>query len=79
MLTTWLGKKGFRVQSVSSVKEAKQRMEGSFYDLVLSDLRLPDGDGIALLHWMTGYAEIQSAVLAMKSGAADYIAKPLNP
>lgn len=91
MLTTWLGKKGFRVQSVSSVKEAKQRMEGTFYDLVLSDLRLPDGDGIALLHWMksqcptvpvilmTGYAEIQSAVLAMKSGAADYIAKPLNP
>lgn len=91
MLTTWLGKKGFRVQSVSSVKEAKQRMEGSFYDLVLSDLRLPDDDGIALLHWMksqcptvpvilmTGYAEIQSAVLAMKSGAADYIAKPLNP
>ena len=91
MLTTWLGKKGFRVQSVSSVREAKQRMEGAFYDLVLSDLRLPDGDGIALLHWMksqcptvpvilmTGYAEIQSAVLAMKSGAADYIAKPLNP
>ena len=91
MLTTWLGKKGFRVQSVSSVKEAKQRMEGAFYDLVLSDLRLPDSDGIALLHWMkkqsitvpvilmTGYAEIQSAVLAMKSGAADYIAKPLNP
>ena len=91
MLTTWLGKKGFRVQSVSSVKEAKQRMEGTFYDLVLSDLRLPDGDGIALLHWMksqcptvpvilmTGYADIQSAVLAMKSGAADYIAKPLNP
>ena len=91
MLITWLGKKGVRVQSVSSVKEAKQRMEGTFYDLVLSDLRLPDGDGIALLHWMksqcptvpvilmTGYAEIQSAVLAMKSGAADYIAKPLNP
>ena len=91
MLTTWLGKKGFRVQSVASVKEAKQRLEGAFYDLVLSDLRLPDSDGIALLHWMksqcptvpvilmTGYAEIQSAVLAMKSGAADYIAKPLNP
>ena len=91
MLTTWLGKKGFHVQSVASVKEAKQRLEGAFYDLVLSDLRLPDSDGIALLHWMksqcptvpvilmTGYAEIQSAVLAMKSGAADYIAKPLNP
>ena len=91
MLTTWLGKKGFRVQSVSSVREAKQRMEGTCYDLVLSDLRLPDSDGITLLHWMksqcptipvilmTGYAEIQSAVMAMKSGAADYISKPLNP
>ena len=91
MLTTWLGKKGFHVQSVSSVKEAKQHLGDSYFDLVLSDLRLPDSDGLALLHWMknqcptipvilmTGYAEIQSAVLAMKSGASDYIAKPLNP
>ena len=54
-------------------------------------MRLPDHDGIHLLKWMgekelhipliimTGYADIQSAVQAMKLGAQDYIAKPVNP
>ena len=91
MLTTWLGKKGFEVSAVSSVAEARRRLASATYDLVISDLRLPDGDGIDLLKWlkdnypsvplimMTSYAEIQTAVQAMKLGAADYIAKPLNP
>lgn len=91
MLTTWLGKKGFEVKTVASVGDAKRRIGADRYDLVLSDLRLPDGDGIELLKWlkanhpltplimMTSYAEIQTAVQAMKLGAADYIAKPLNP
>ncbi|RHJ91802.1 sigma-54-dependent transcriptional regulator [Parabacteroides bouchesdurhonensis] len=91
MLTTWLGKKGFEVDSTTSVIDAKHRIEGKEYNLVISDLRLPDEDGIALLKWlkakhaslslimMTSYAEIQTAVQAMKLGASDYIAKPLNP
>ena len=91
MLTTWLSKKGFTVKSVSAVADAKRKIEEETFDLVLSDLRLPDSDGIDLLKWMknnhlslplimmTGYAEIQTAVQAMKSGASDYIAKPLNP
>lgn len=91
MLTTWLGKKGFVVRSSSSVSDAKRRLGEEAFDLVISDLRLPDGDGIDLLKWlksthpslplimMTSYAEIQTAVQAMKLGAADYIAKPLNP
>ena len=91
MLTTWLGKKGFVVRSSSSVSDAKRRLGEEAYDLVISDLRLPDSDGIDLLKWlknthpslplimMTSYAEIQTAVQAMKLGAADYIAKPLNP
>ena len=91
MLTTWLGKKGFSVSSSSTVADAKRKLEGETVDLVLSDLRLPDSDGIDLLRWlkkafpsvplimMTSYAEIQTAVQAMKLGAADYIAKPLNP
>ena len=90
MLTTWLGKKGF-VRSSSSVSDAKRRLGEEAFDLVISDLRLPDSDGIDLLKWlknthpslplimMTSYAEIQTAVQAMKLGAADYIAKPLNP
>ena len=91
MLTTWLGKKGVVVRSSSSVSDAKRRLGEEAFDLVISDLRLPDSDGIDLLKWlksthpslplimMTSYAEIQTAVQAMKLGAADYIAKPLNP
>ena len=91
MLTTWLGKKGFVVRSSSAVSDAKRRLGEEAFDLVISDLRLPDSDGIDLLKWlksthpslplimMTSYAEIQTAVQAMKLGAADYIAKPLNP
>lgn len=90
MLTTWLGKKGFVVKASSSVADAKRKIESGKFDLVISDLRLSDSDGIDLLKWlkqaypslplimMTGYAEIQTAVQAMKLGATDYISKPLN-
>lgn len=91
MLSTWLKKKGFDVSSVTTITEAKKTIEKESFDIVLSDLRLPDGDGIELLHWlennsfslpvivMTGYAEVQTAVQAIKSGASDYISKPINP
>lgn len=91
MLKTWLGKKGFQVASVSSIARAQKHIEAESVDLILSDLRLPDKDGIDLLKWlaergrqiplimMTGYADIQSAVQAMKLGARDYVAKPVNP
>lgn len=90
MLKTWLGKRDYGVDCVSTVAEAKRVMDGS-YDVVLSDLRLPDEDGIALLAWMkerginvpfvvmTSYAEVQSAVNSMKLGAFDFVAKPINP
>lgn len=91
MLKTWLGKKGFLVDTVSSNARARKQLDAQPYDLVLSDLRLPDQDGIFLLSWMkehghhasliimTGYADIQSAVQAMKHGASDYISKPVQP
>jgi two-component system response regulator HydG len=91
MLSTWLGKKGFSVTTATTIKDAMQKLKGGSYDLILSDLRLPDGDGIELLQWkkeilpetpfivMTNYAEIRTAVQAIKSGASDYIAKPINP
>lgn len=91
MLKTWLGKKGFEVASASNIARAKKHIETQAPDLILSDLRLPDQDGIHLLMWMneqgmdipliimTGYADIQSAVQAIKLGARDYVAKPVNP
>ena len=91
MLQTWLRKKGFEVDKATSVGAAVKLLVDNAADLVLSDLRLPDHDGLRLLKWMrdhdnnapfivmTNYAEVQNAVLAMKSGAADYIAKPVQP
>ena len=92
MIQAWLKKKGFEVEKATSGKAALDLLEeDNERDLILSDLRLPDHDGLALLKWtqkhnlsipfivMTSYAEVQNAVLAMKSGATDYIAKPFPP
>lgn len=92
MIQTWLRKKGFEVEKATSVGAAlKLLQEDSQRDLILSDLRLPDHDGLTTLRWlhkqglhipfivMTSYAEVQNAVLAMKSGANDYVAKPFHP
>ena len=91
MLRTWLSKRGFGVGTASSVAAARTALAAGGFSLVLSDMRLPDEDGIALLQWMAGagvaapvivmtsYAEIQNAVRCMKLGARDYVAKPVNP
>ena len=91
MLQNWFDKNGFEALLLSSVEQAKKSLAKNRFNLVLTDLRLPDGDGIMLLTWikermrelpviiMTGYAEIQSAVLAIKLGAFDFLEKPVNP
>lgn len=91
MLKTWLTKKGYQIHTASNVARARKVIETESVDLILSDLRLPDHDGIDILRWlikhermipliiMTGYADIQSAVQAMKLGASDYVPKPINP
>ena len=91
MLQSWFSKNGFEVVLTSRMEQAKKEIVQQHFSLVLADLRLPDGDGIMLLEWiceqkktipvimMTSYAEIQSAVSAMKLGAFDYLQKPVNP
>lgn len=93
MLGTWLRKKGYEVTTASSVAAAVKVLQraDNVPQLVLSDLRMPDHDGLHLLQWMhahaihlpfiimTSYAEVQNAVEAMKLGATDYIAKPVQP
>ena len=84
MIQTWLKKNNYDADLVSRYEQAKIAITSKHYDLILTDLRLPDGDGIILMSWvkekqknqvpfivMTGYAEVQTAVSAMKMGAFD--------
>jgi two-component system response regulator HydG len=91
MLKTWFTKKGFEARASISVADAKKEIELFQPNLIISDLRLPDGSGLDLLKWtkdkypeiviimMTNYADIQTAVESIRAGAYDYIAKPFNP
>lgn len=91
MLQKFLAKQGHEVQTSFSAPDAKSKFEAHDFDLVITDLRLPDYDGIQLLSEikkkapqtavivMTGYAEVGTAVTAMKRGAFDYISKPFTP
>lgn len=91
MLKSWLVKRAFSVETASNVPEAKQKVKEQPFDLILSDIRMPDADGFSFLTWvkkydsdilvimMTGYADIETAVESMKSGAVDYISKPIEP
>lgn len=90
MLKTFLTKKGFETSSAFSFSEAEQLIKKQDFDLVLTDVRLPDTDGVKILQFikdhnsqiqvilMTGYADIKTAVNAMKLGAFDYVSKPIN-
>ena len=91
MLKTFLQKRGYEVEEAFSFSEGTKKLNTFAPDIILSDLRLPDKDGIALLEMvmrekpqipvvlMTGYADIRTAVQAMKMGAFEYVAKPISP
>ncbi|WP_026914672.1 sigma-54-dependent transcriptional regulator [Christiangramia portivictoriae] len=91
MLTTFLEKREYKVELVFSASEAFNKIEKSNFELVLTDVRLPDHDGLEILKRvkakdaatqvivMTSYAEISMAVNAMKEGAFDYVSKPFRP
>ncbi len=85
-----LAREGFRTVQAYHLSTAKKLLQqASDGDIVVSDLRLPDGDGIDLLRWMrkegmtqpliimTNYAEVHTAVESMKLGSLDYIPKQL--
>lgn len=90
MMKTFLTKKGFEVYNAFSFKEATVILKDQQVDLVLTDVRLPDSDGIEILKFikevnpttqvilMTGYTDIKTAVNVMKMGAFDYVSKPIN-
>jgi DNA-binding NtrC family response regulator len=91
MLRHALESQGHAVVEARDEAEARARLADSLPAVVLSDLRLPDGDGLGVLRAardadpelpvivMTAYGSIQDAVAAMKDGATDFLAKPVDP
>src|SRR5690606_33438391 len=91
MLETFLSKNGFLVKTAYNLKSAFGLLDSTVFDIILSDIRLPEGEGTEILKTvvsknlktqvvlMTGYAEVNTAVEAMKIGAFDYLSKPVTP
>jgi two-component system response regulator HydG len=91
MLKTFLNKRNYEAELVFSGEEAFRKLNQNSYNLILTDVRLPDTSGLDILKQvktdnaetqviiMTGYAEISMAVQAMKNGAFDYVSKPFRP
>lgn len=90
-LKNWLERERLQVTCAITASNARRIIVSEEVDIILSDLRLPDGDGIELLEWlqknrrripliiMTQHAEVSSAIRAMKAGAEDYLPKPIHP
>lgn len=86
----WLEKSGYDVVTAMNEPVARKLIRNQPFDLILSDVRLPEGNGIALLEWlnksqiripfviMTDYASFSDAVRAVKLGAKDYLPKPVH-
>ena len=89
-LDKFLGQNDFRVSQSDCLADAVRRLEETVFDLILLDLTLPDGNGLELLERfsgqypdrmvvLTGTGSIETAVMAMKKGAHDFLQKPVNP
>ncbi|HET7401842.1 MAG TPA: sigma-54 dependent transcriptional regulator [Usitatibacter sp.] len=90
LLVITLSRMGVDADSASTVEEAKQALQARPYDLTLTDMRLPDGDGLEVLRYIaenhgntpvaviTAYGSTENAVAALKAGAFDYLAKPIR-
>ncbi len=88
-LCEFLRLEGFQTSGAETLKSALAKLEQEHYSLVITDVNLPDGDGLELLDVIrenhpqtvslviTGYGTIESAVKAIKQGAYDYLTKPI--
>jgi len=90
LLTLTLERMDIRTQSAADVASAKLLLGKHSFDICLTDMRLPDGDGLELVEWMqinspgipvaviTAHGNVETAVQALKLGAFDFISKPLD-
>lgn len=90
-ISNWLVKKGMKTECVATLANARKVIGQKEFDLILADLRLPDGNSTSLLKWMnekyysipflimTNYGQVENAVTTMQLGAINYLCKPVQP
>lgn len=90
-ISNWLKKQEMECEHVTTLTSARKFLASKDFDLVLADLRLPDGNSTELLRWMhekyfatpflimTNYGQVENAVEAMQLGAINYLCKPVQP
>lgn len=86
----WLEQSGYTVQTAISEPVARALIRRNDFDMILSDVRLPEGDGLSLLEWLrkerrnipfvitTEYVSVPDVVRTIKLGAMDYLPKPVH-
>ncbi|GHA80536.1 sigma-54-dependent transcriptional regulator [Cognatilysobacter bugurensis] len=90
LLVMTLGRMGLRCDTASSVADARNQLARNRYDLCLTDMRLPDGTGLEVIAeitascpntpvaMITAFGNVEAAVEALKAGAFDFVAKPVD-
>jgi two-component system, NtrC family, response regulator PilR len=90
LLAITLNRMDIATRTCTDVSSAKRSLGREPYDLCLTDMRLPDGDGLELVEWMqrevpgtpvaviTAHGSVEAAVKALKLGAFDFVSKPLD-
>ena len=85
-----LQRMGLETSSAADLAGARQLLNSQSFDLCLTDMRLPDGDGLELVEWIqtnrpqlpvaviTAHGNVETAVKALKFGAFDFVSKPLD-
>jgi len=90
LLSRYLGEHGFRVTSAADAGEARRRLAGLAFDLLIVDVMMPGEDGLALtkslretmsvpILMLTARSETESRIKGLEFGADDYLAKPFEP
>ena len=90
LLSITLGRMSMQSRSVHDIAGARDALKAEHFDLCLTDMQLPDGNGLSLVEWMqeeapdvpvaviTAHGNVESAVRALKLGAFDFVSKPLD-
>src|SRR6187455_3513266 len=90
LVTLTLARMELATQSAGDVAGARKLLKSQRFDLCLTDMRLPDGDGLELVEWLqrevpgtpvaviTAHGSVEAAVRALKLGAFDFVSKPLD-